>query len=316
MTSVISPAIDINSTPVVVNPRLVRKTRFLGSFERIINNYASALIVHIDGVGSNQLQQTRIALRNRAELVFGKHTLMRKIIRSLIENQPHLINLLPHTTGNMGFVFTNETSTTGLIEIVKILTNNKVSTMAKVGSRASNNVIIPSGPTGLDPSQTGFFQSLNISTKIVRGCIEIMSNVHLLREGDKITESHATLLKKLNIKPFYRGFNITAVYQDGTVYDSKMLLQFVNDNGKNLLTNKLFNGLNTLAALAIGGNYNPTESNELVNYIDLAQRIPIQLSNINTVVNTSNNSAAQDNNQEDANDSDDCCCNCDLLFDF
>jgi len=160
--------------------------------------------------------------------------------------------------------------------------------MAKVGSRASNNVIIPSGPTGLDPSQTGFFQSLNISTKIVRGCIEIMSNVRLLKEGDKITESHATLLKKLNIKPFYRGFNITAVYQDGTVYDSKMLLQFVNDNGKNLLTNKLFNGLNTLAALAIGGNYNPTESNELVNYMDLAQN-PQDQSTVQTISTDNNN---------------------------
>jgi len=44
---------------------------------------------------------------------------------------------------------------------------------AKAGLEAQRNVVVEPGPSGMDPSQIGFFHALNISTKIVRGQIEI-----------------------------------------------------------------------------------------------------------------------------------------------
>lgn len=42
----------------------------------------------------------------------------------------------------------------------------KVGAPARVGLVAPNDVTIPAGNTGMDPSQTSFFQALNIPTKI------------------------------------------------------------------------------------------------------------------------------------------------------
>jgi len=44
---------------------------------------------------------------------------------------------------------------------------------AKAGMEAQCDVVIPPGPSGMDPSQIGFFHALSISTKIVKGQIEI-----------------------------------------------------------------------------------------------------------------------------------------------
>ena len=38
----------------------------------------------------------------------------------------------------------------------------------------------------MDPKQTGFFQALNIATKIVRAQIEIINPVKVINEGDKV----------------------------------------------------------------------------------------------------------------------------------
>jgi hypothetical protein len=51
--------------------------------------------------------------------------------------------------------------------------------------------------------QTNFFQALNISTKIVKGAIEIVSEVHLIKVGEKVTMSHVAMLDKMNIRPFF-----------------------------------------------------------------------------------------------------------------
>ncbi len=43
---------------------------------------------------------------------------------------------------------------------------------------------------------------LNIATKINKGTIEIVQDVQVCREGEKVGASEATLLSKLGIKPF------------------------------------------------------------------------------------------------------------------
>lgn len=75
---------------------------------------------------------------------------------------------------------------------------------------------VPAGPTGLDPSQTSFFQALSIPTKIQKGQIEIVSDVPLIKPGDKVTASQAALLQKLNIRPFNYGLKVENVYDNGT----------------------------------------------------------------------------------------------------
>ena len=54
-------------------------------------------------------------------------------------------------------------------------------------------------------------QVLNIPTKINKGTVEITSNVALIKAGEKVGASEATLLAKLGIKPFSYGLIVQNV---------------------------------------------------------------------------------------------------------
>merc|ERR1719436_1958072 len=104
---------------------------------------------------------------------------------------------------------------------------------------------LPSGPTGMDPSQTSFFQALNIGTKIVKGQIELTSEFPILKVGEKVAPSAAVLLTKLAIKPFEYGMEVIQVYQDGSVFDAAVL-----DISPDVLVTKFMTGLANVAAFS------------------------------------------------------------------
>ena len=85
------------------------------------------------------------------------------------------------------------------------------------------DVFIEAGPTSLDPSQTSFFQALGVSTKINKGNIEILSKIHIVKKGEKVGSSEATLLGKLGFKPFAYGLELTKVYDGGAFFDAAVL---------------------------------------------------------------------------------------------
>merc|ERR1740129_132973 len=104
---------------------------------------------------------------------------------------------------------------------------------------------LSSGPTGMDPSQTAFFQALNIGTKIVKGQIELVSEFPILKNGGKVSASAAVLLQKLSIKPFEYGVEVRQVYQDASVFDAAVL-----DIGNDVLIAKFLAGVANMAAFS------------------------------------------------------------------
>jgi large subunit ribosomal protein LP0 len=227
--------------------RKIRKESLKSKLDKLLNEYKNILICTVDNVGSNQMQKVRMALRGKAVLLMGKNTIMRKVIREHIGNNPRLEALLPHVWGNIGFVFTNEKD---IKSIRDTILKNKVPAAAKSGTMAPIDVFVPPGPTGLDPGQTGFFQALNIATKIARGSIEIINTVHLIKKGDKVTSSHVALLSKLSILPFFYGIQVIKVYEDGAVFDSTVL-----DLAQADLYAKFFNGVRKIAAISLAIGY-------------------------------------------------------------
>jgi len=230
--------------------RKERKKRYKSKLEAAIQEYKNVLVVTVDNVGSFQLQKIRIALRGTAEILMGKNTLMRKVMREQIASNPKLENLLPQIRGNMGLIFTNG----DLSKVRTLVTSNKVPAAAKSGTMAPSDVFVPAGPTGLDPGQTSFFQALNISTKIARGSIEISNDVHLIKKGDKVTSSAVALLSKLDMKPFFYGCMVKSVYENGSVYPAE-ILDITNDD----LLAKFFGGVRRIAAIGLAIGY-PTEA--------------------------------------------------------
>lgn len=236
----------MSAEEIVVNPNKVRKNKYIAKLEQCLDNYKSMLIIGIDFVGSKQMQSIRIALRGRAVVLMGKNTIIRKILRERAESNPAYEPLLPLIKGNIGFVFANE----DLAGIRKEVIAEKIPASAKTGVLAPINVIIPAGPTGLDPGQTSFFQALNIGTKITKGSIEILSQVTLCQAGAKVTASAVALLNKLGMKPFEYGIVVSHVYDDGSLYDAKILDMTEQD-----MLNRFFVGVNHIAALGLEVGY-------------------------------------------------------------
>lgn len=47
--------------------------------------------------------------------------------------------------------------------------------------------------------------------------------MHILKEGDRVGASEATLLNMLNISPFSYGLLVEMVYDSGTIFEPKIL---------------------------------------------------------------------------------------------
>ena len=144
--------------------------------------------------------------------------------------------------------------------------------------------VVPPGNTGLDPSQTSFFQVyifhyyplyftlihledgtnfnnsfqlqittlqvLNIPTKINKGTVEIITPVELIKKGDKVGSSEAALLAKLGIRPFSYGLVVLTVYDNGSVFSPEVL-----DLTEDDLIEKFALGVSMVTSLALAIHY-------------------------------------------------------------
>lgn len=199
----------------------VKKAAYIERVQVILASYTKFLVVVVDNVGSKAMQNTRMQMRGKAEMLMGKKTLLKKALDMFIEKNPgHPMGKLEdYLKGTTGFIFTNG----DLGEIRDIVYANKVPAPARAGGLAPIDVNVPSGPTGCDPGQTSFFQVLQIPTKIVKGQIEITSQVELIKAGDKVGPSEAALLDKLNIMPFEYCLAIKSIYDNGSTYGVEVL---------------------------------------------------------------------------------------------
>jgi len=231
---------------MVKGDRAEWKANYFLKIQRLLEEYPRIFIVGADNVRSKQMQQIRVSLRGIAEILMGKNTMMNKAIRGQLSNNPHLEKLLPHIKGNVGLVFSKEDP----VLVRDKLLENKVAAPARAGAIAPCDVIVEAQNTGMGPEKTSFFQALNISTKIAKGAIEIVSNVHLIHAGDKVGQSEATLLQMLNVMPFAYGLVVENIYDNGAVFAPEVL-----DITDEQLLSKFQLGITNVAAASLEMGY-------------------------------------------------------------
>jgi len=223
-----------------------KKQDYFVRLHKLLDEYNQILICGADNVGSSHMQNIRKALRGKAVLLMGKNTMIRKVIRGYLEKNPAFESLLPIVRGNVGFVFVKD----DLNGVRAELQRNRVGAPAKAGGIAPNDVTVPAGPTGMEPTQTSFLQALNIASKINKGQVEILNDVHLIKTGDRVGNSEAALLAKLNIRPFSYGLKVQNVYDNGNVYDPSIL-----DITDDVLLEKFRTGVNNIASIGLEIGY-------------------------------------------------------------
>eukprot|EP01107_Rhizomastix_libera_P017543 TRINITY_DN847_c2_g1_i1.p1 TRINITY_DN847_c2_g1~~TRINITY_DN847_c2_g1_i1.p1 ORF type:complete len:311 (+),score=68.38 TRINITY_DN847_c2_g1_i1:23-955(+) len=222
------------------------KAAYAEKLHKLIDEYPKMIIVQCDNVGSAQMQKIRHRLRKEAVVLMGKNTQIRRVLREAAEKNPALEHLVPHIKGNVGFIFTH-----GELRLIRDkIEELKIDAVAKAGIVAPNDVIVPAGPTGLEPTQTSFLQALFIQSKINKGQVEIVSDVHLIKKGEKVQPSQAALLAKLNIRPFKYGMVAKHIFEDGHVYDTNIL-----DVTEHDLIVKMSAGIANIAAVSLATGY-------------------------------------------------------------
>ncbi|RIA96442.1 large subunit ribosomal protein LP0 [Glomus cerebriforme] len=223
-----------------------KKEEYFVKLKTLLEEYPSIFIVNVDNVGSNQMHQIRHTLRRKAVVLMGKNTMVRRALKGLIPDNAQYEKLLPHIKGNIGFVFTNG----DLKETRDVILSNRVKAPAKAGAIAPVDVFVPAGNTGMEPGKTSFFQALGVPTKIARGTIEIINQVHLVKLGTKVGASEAALLNMLNISPFTYGMTVTQIYDNGTTFPPSVL-----DIEEETLIDHLLAGIRKIAALSLQIHY-------------------------------------------------------------
>jgi len=235
---------------MVREDKTVWKKNYFDRLQSLFDDYQKCLLVGVDNVGSKQMQEIRTAMRGHGEILMGKNTMIRRAIRAHLQTHPELERLLPYIVGNIGFVFTSE----DLGEIRKKLLENKRGAPAKAGAIAPCDVKLPPQNTGMGPEKTSFFQALQIPTKISRGTIEILNEVHIIKVGEKVGASEAALLNMLSIMPFSYGLGVQQVYDNGTIFSPDVL-----DVTSDEIINRFRQGLNNIAAVSLAVGY-PTKA--------------------------------------------------------
>lgn len=96
----------------------------------------------------------------------------------------------------------------------------------------------------------------------------------MIAKGERVTASQAALLQKLNIEPFTYGLVLDKVYDNGSLFDAKVL-----DITEEVLAAKFAEALNMLAAFSLASGF-PTQASvphSIVNAYKVMLAITIEL---------------------------------------
>jgi len=190
---------------------LEKKSSYMTKVINYLEEYPKFLVVTCDFIGSKHMQQIRLTLRScGAVLLLGKNTLMKKAIRTKIDDHPEWEYLLPVIKDNVGLVLTKGS----LSDLKSKLLESTLPAVVKAGILAPDDVVLRKQVTSLEPTKTSFFAALNIETKITKGCVEILGDLKICSKGKKVGNSEAILLQMLNIKPFTYGLKVTHYWEN------------------------------------------------------------------------------------------------------
>lgn len=222
------------------------KQAYFKEAEKLFREYKSVLVCGIDNVGSRQIQEVKRELYGRAVGLKCVNSFIHHILMHELADRADIKELLHHLSGNNYFFFTNE----DVKEIAKIISSNHREAAAKTGQIAPCDVVIPAMVTKLDPSQSSFFISLNIPTKLNKGNVEIIRDIELIKAGDRVTAGQVSLLQKLNMMPFFFSINVLHVFDNGMYYPASALE--ITDEKLSELVDE---AVSTFTAISLAANY-------------------------------------------------------------
>ena len=185
--------------------------------KNLIATHSSVGIVGVHGIPSNQLQVMRKNLRGLADIKMCRNSL---IDRALDESSEDVKKIGNYVESQTALLFTNENP----FKLYKILDQGKTQAPIKAGAVSPKDIVIEKGPTSFPPGPiVGELTGAGIPAGIEGGKVVIRETKTVARKGDVVDAKLASILARLDIRPVDLGLELRAVYENGMIYESKLL---------------------------------------------------------------------------------------------
>ncbi|MDE1770525.1 MAG: 50S ribosomal protein L10 [Thaumarchaeota archaeon] len=195
-----------------------KKMQMYQQIQELPNKYKVVALVRMEKVRSSQLLPLRKKFKGEVEIVSIKDKVAQKSLSTL--KIPGIEKLAEKLVGQCVLMFTNMSP----IKLNILLGKNKIMMAARGGDKASIDVVIKAGNTGITPGPIlTDFKEAGVSTKIDQGTVWITKDSVAAKKGDTITTKLATLLSKLDVKPVEAGIVLNSALEDKLVYNQEEL---------------------------------------------------------------------------------------------
>ena len=186
-----------------------------------LESYPVVGVLDISDMPAPQFQHMRQKLRDQAEIIVSKNTLLKISIELAAERTaPGLKGLVEHFRGPAALILARVNP----LKLNKILRESRVSAPAKPGSRSPTDILIPAGETEFAPGpMVGELQRVGIKARIQAGKVVILEDSLIVKEGEVISKEVADMLSKLGIMPLELGLKMRAAYEGGVLFWGEVL---------------------------------------------------------------------------------------------
>jgi large subunit ribosomal protein L10 len=196
----------------------------------LMEEYPIIGMVDMENMPTPQLQAMREQLRGKVVIRMSKKRLMKIALEEAKKNKKDIELLEKYMKGMPALIFTKDNP----FKLFKILEKNKSNTIAKAGQIAPKDIIVKQGGTPFAPGPIiGELGALGIKAGIEGGKVAIKADKLLVKEGEVINAKAAAILSRLKIEPMEIGLDLSATYENGTIFTKDILnideKQYVKD---------------------------------------------------------------------------------------
>lgn len=192
-----------------------RKVKMLNDLVKLVKENSSIIISSLKGMPSAQFQKIRKKLKGKAVIKVIKKNVMTRAMdeASKIKGEEHLKEIEKYLEEGSAILF----SQLDIFELAGILADERASIKAKPGQAALQDIHIEAGATDMPAGpMISEFGSASIKIAIEGGKIVIKESKVLVKQGEKISDSAASILGKLEVLPFMVGLEPLAAFDAKT----------------------------------------------------------------------------------------------------
>jgi large subunit ribosomal protein L10 len=186
------------------------KEEMLEHVEVLAKQYNTIIISKLHKVRAGQLMLLRKNFRGKLVMLVAKNKIAQLALEKAdIQNSKDFISNL---NGQNALIFTNMNP----FKLYLSLEKSKVNLPARAGDVATDDIIVPSGNTGIAPGPVlSEFKEAGVQTRIESGSIFVSRDSVVAHPGDVISPKLSGLLSRLNIKPIKAGLSIFLASSEG-----------------------------------------------------------------------------------------------------